>query len=229
MTVADPDQGITLNVGGDPANLPSQQNAEFGGLLVRLNRLYLSEADRTARMLTLSEGNLSHLAAEDREEIFNGVAHVSLAHRSPYSYLRRTANAAPVNNSTALVSDATLTSPLAASSTFTYSGLIKYSASTVADIKVLVELPVGASGETCLKGPSVGNTVAAGDTTYMVTTGSTTPFGGIGVGTVVFCEFWGRVTTVAAGNLVVRYAQQNLEVSDVTVRADSWMEVIKRS
>lgn len=231
MTVLDPDQGITLNVGTDPANLPSQQNSEFAGLLSRLNLRYANEAARTANHPASVEGEESHLAAEDRKEIYDSASWISLAHRSVYAYLRRTTDAAAINNSVALVSDAVMTSALAAAATYTFKGTLIYDCSTVADVKVAIAWPGGANGKSYFHGLAPGAATLDFDARYALATASasTFGFGGLGVGTIGFLKFEGRVTTVGAGNLVVQYAQQNLEATNLTIRADSYLEVIRRS
>lgn len=231
MVIPTPNQGIPEQQGADPANLPGAQTAWDGVMENRLFQRYADAADRVARNAAPNEGEAWHLAAEDRDEQWNGVAAISLAHRSSYAFLRRTTDAAPVISSIVLVSDAIMTSALTAASTFTFNGTLIYDASTVADLRIAIAWPGGASGKSYFHGLDVAAAGVNGDAKYTVTTASATnfSFGGAGVGTLTFVKFEGRVTTVGAGNLVVQYAQQNSEATNLTVRADSYLEVIQRA
>lgn len=216
MTALDPDQGITLQVGTDPANYPPAQNIFFAGLLPRLNRLYLNEADRTARMLTLSENNISSLAAEDRVDIYNGVNHVSLRTRSNFQSVRRATDAAPINNNIGLVSDAVMTTVLpAVTGIFRFRDVIVYSSSQIADYKIAYTFPGTAwwGGD----GIAVGAAGTTGDGQYAVTTvsGTSAAFGGAAVGTRLLLTVEGEVTLAGVGgNLVLQYAQQTLDATN---------------
>lgn len=216
MTISDPDQGITLQVGTDPANEPSAQTAEFGGLLTRMNRLYVDEADRTARMLTLTENNISSLSASDRVEIFNLVNHISLRTRANFQSVRRATDAAAINNSTALVSDAVMTTVLpAVTGIFRFRDVIAYSSSQAADYKIAYTFPGTAWWGGI--GVAVGATATTGDGQFAVTTasGTSAAYGGAAVGTRLILAVEGEVTLAGVGgNLVLQYAQQNLDATN---------------
>jgi hypothetical protein len=216
MTVADPDQGITLQIGTDPANYPSAQNSEFGGLLTRMNRKYVDEADRTARMLTLAEGDLSHLSASDREEIFNGVDHISLRTRANFQSVRRATDAANINASTVLVSDATMTTVLpAVTGVFAWEDVIVYSSAQAADYKIAYTFPGTAWWGGV--GLAAAATATTGDGQFAVTTvsGTSAAYGGAAVGTRLILVVKGEVTLAGAGgNLVLQYAQQTSDASN---------------
>lgn len=216
MTVADPDQGITLQVGTDPADEPSAQTAEFGGLLTRMNRLYADEADRTARMLTLTENNISSLAAEDRVEVYNGAAHISLRTRGNFQSVRRTTDAANINNSTVLVSDAVMTTVLpAVTGVFAFRDTIVYSSSQAADYKVAYTFP--GTGWWGGDGIATGAAGTTGDGQFAVTTvsGTSAAFGGAAVGTRLMMTVEGEVVLVGVGgNLVLQYAQQAADATN---------------
>jgi hypothetical protein len=216
MTVLDPDQGITLQVGTDPANLPSAQNAEFAGLLQRMNRLYANEAARTALMLVLAENNISSLAAEDRTEIFNGLNHISLRTRANFQTVRRATDAAAINNSTALVSDAVMTTVLpAVTGVFRFRDTIVYSSSQAADYKIAYTFPGTAWWGGV--GLATGATGTTGDGQFAVTTasGTSAAYGGAAVGTRLLLMVTGEVTLAGVGgNLVLQYAQQTLDATN---------------
>lgn len=227
MTALDPDQGITLQVGTDAANLPGAQNSEFGGLLLRMNRLYVNEADRTARMLSLAEGCLSYLAAEDREEIYNGVNHISLRTRANFQSVRRTTDTVPINNSVTLVSDATMTTVLpAVTGIFRWRDVVIYSSAQAADFKIAYTWPGTAWWGGI--GLSTGAAATTGDGQFAVTvvSGTSTAYGGAAVGTRLIAVVEGEVTLAGAGgNLVLQYAQQTLDVSNTVVHLGTSREL----
>lgn len=233
MTVADPDQGITLNVGTDPADLPAQQNAEFGGLLVRLNRLYANEAARTANRTSLIENGISSLAAEDRVEVWNGVADVSLKTRALFQHVRRSTDAANINNSTALVSDPTLVTTLpAVTGIFKWRDVIYYSSSQVGDYKAAYLFTAGTviwGGN----GIAVGAAGTTGDAQFAVQTVSdaSSAYGGAAVGTRLMLVVEGEISLAGVGtNLTLRYAQQTLDATNtVPAYAGSYREVWRMS
>ena len=115
MVIPTPNQGIPEQQGADPADLPSAQVSWDGVMENRLFQRFLSDADRVAKHnVGLVEGEVWHLAAEDRNEQWNGTDPISLYRRSLFSYARRTTDAAAINNSTALVSDLVLATVLPA-------------------------------------------------------------------------------------------------------------------
>lgn len=219
MTVADPDQGITLQVGGDPANYPSAQNAMFGGVLTRLVRHYASVADRTARMTSLNENDISTIADLDRVEVYNGANHISLHTRSLYHAVRRTTDAAVINNSTVVVLDPILRTGFDnLTGIFCWRDIIIYSSSQAGDYKVSYTWPGG--GATALWGGN-GLAVSAGGTTgdaqFAVTTvsGTTAPYGGAGVGVQLMLIVDGELSLAGTGGeLRVGYAQQTADATN---------------
>lgn len=216
MTVLDPDQGITLNVGTDPANLPSQQNSEFAGLLSRLNLRYANEAARTANHPVSVENEVSWLTAEDRGEVYNGTNWISVRTRANFQSVRRTTDAANINNSVALVSDATMTTVLpAVTGIYRWKDVIVYSSAQAADYKIAYTFP----GTAWWGGIGLAPAAAAttGDAQFAVTnvSGTSAAYGGAAVGTRLILVVEGEVTLVGAGgNLVLQYAQQTLDVSN---------------
>jgi hypothetical protein len=229
MPVNSANQGIPEQQGTDIAYLPGAQVAWDGVMENRLAQRYASIADRTARNPAPNEGEVSHLADVDRYEVFNNANWISLGLRSKYFFGIRGTDQAAINNSTALVSDGTMSAPLVAAGTFTFTGTLIYDCSTVADLKIAIAWPGGASGKTYYWGLDPAVTTATASSKQGLTTASATTFSfaGVGVGTLVTVKFEGRVTTVGAGNLVVQYAQQNLDATNLTIRADSFLEVMR--
>lgn len=210
MTTSTPNQGITQQTGTDPANLPGAQTAWLGQEENRLAQRYTNEADRTARNAAPNEGEISHLAAEDREEIYNSAAWISLYSRSVFQQVRRTTDAAAINASVALVSDATMTTLLPnVTGIFRWRDVITYSSSQAADYKIAYTFPGTAWwGGVGLATAAVATT---GDAQFAVTTvsGTSSAYGGAAVGTRLILIVEGEVTLAGAGgNLVLQYAQQ---------------------
>lgn len=216
MTTSTPNQGIVQQTGTDPANLPGAQTAWLGGEENRLAQRYLNEADRTARNPTPNEGEISYLIAEDREEIFNGAAWISLYSRSLFQQVRRTTDAAAINASTVLVSDATITTTLPpVTGIFRWRDVIVYSSSQAADYKIAYTFPGTAWwGGT---GVATGATATTGDGQFAVTTvsGTSVAYGGAAVGTRLIVVVEGEVTLVGAGgSLVLQYGQQTSDATN---------------
>lgn len=216
MTIPSTNQGIPLQQGSDPANLPGAQVSWNSVMENRLVQRYLSEADRTARNPAPNENELSALAAEDRVSVFNGVNWVSLYGRSLFQFVRRTTDAAAINNNTGLQNDATLVTVLpAVTGIFKWRDVIVYSSSQIADYKIAYTWPGTAwwGGQ----GVAIGATGTTGDGQFAVTTvsGTSAAYGGAAVGTRLIVIVDGEVTlSGAGGNLQLQYAQQTLDATN---------------
>ncbi len=228
MSTVTPDQGIIIPVGTDGADNPQAFIDQTAGVESRLVLRYTNLADRTARHTAPVEGQITDLAAESRADAYDGAAYISAGTRGLYARRMRTTNAAVINNSTALVSDATLTVPLDVTGVFRYYGRIYYSCATAADIKAAFTFPAvaangarwGAIGREAATPTNVETYVADGSGVVAI-------LGGTGVAGIQFFDFDGFISTTATGNLVTQYAQNTANVSDLTVRFGSWLEVVK--
>lgn len=214
MTTTTGNQQIVEQVGTDPADLPAAQVAEVGSFENRLWQRYTNEADRTARNPTPNENEASALASEDRAEIFNSAAWISLHPRSLFQYVRRTSDAANINNSTALVSDTTLVTTLpAVTGIYHWEDTIFYSSSQAGDYKVAYLFTAGTviwGGN----GLATGATATTGDGQWAVQTASdvTSAYGGAAVGTRLILKTWGEISLTGTGtNLTLRYAQNTAD------------------
>lgn len=228
MSTTTSDQGITIPVGTDPADNPQAFIDQTAGVESRLVLRYTDLADRTARHTAPIEGQLTDLATEDRMDAYDGATYISATVRGLYARRMRTTNAAAINNSTVLVSDATLTVPLDVTGTYRFRGRIYYDGATAGDFKLAFTFPaVAANGA---KWGLLGREAAtATNVTALVATASGTAIaaGGSGVGTSTFADFDGFITTTATGNLVAQYAQNTADVSNLTIQFGSWLEVAK--
>lgn len=210
MTTNTPNQGIVQQQGTDPANLPGAQTAWLGGEENRLWQRYVNEADRTARNAAPNENEVSALASEDRAEIFNSSAWISLRTRSQFHSVRRSTDAAAINASTVLVSDGVITTTLpAVTGVFRWRDVIVYSSSQAGDYKIAYLFPGTAWwGGT---GLATGATATTGDGQFAVITasGTSAAYGGAAVGTRLILVVEGEVTlSGAGGSLTLQYAQQ---------------------
>jgi hypothetical protein len=225
------DQQITMPVDADSADNPVAFVNSVADIETRLVRRYTSEADRTARMLSLSENDISTLATEDRAEIYNGSAHVSLYRRSLFALARKTANLTLTQNSTALQNVTELLAAVPTAGTFGFRAVIYYSSATVADIKFAFLLPAGGTVLWGGIGVVTGGG-ASGDANFATAAASdaTVPYGGNAVGVVLNLQIEGEYTAGGtAGNLQLRAAQNTADLSNTVIHAGSRLEVWRHS
>lgn len=229
MSTNTPDQQITEPIGTDLANNPLAFSDMLADVEQRLVRQYTNVADRAARMLALAENQISSLSTENRLDVYDGTKHISLLSRAYNNNLMRTADAAAINNSTTLVSDAVLTAPIVpvGSTTYIIDFVIFYDCSTVADLKLTLTTPAATALRWVGQGLATTTSATAGDLRAPVITasGTTDSWGGAGVGTGLAVVGTGYLTTATSGNIVVQYAQQNLDATNLTVRAGSRLRV----
>jgi len=231
MPTDTPDQQITMPTDPDSADNPVAFNQAVGDLENRLVRRYTTEADRTARMLTLNDGDISHLTAPSvglpRTEAYNSADHISLYRRSVFTYVRK-GTAETINNSTALQNDDELVAALPAAGTYQFELNLLYSATTVADIKFAFTFPAPAGCSWTAIGLATTATTSTGDATFSFAnaSGTSVAFGGIGAGAAVPIRICGDIVMGGvAGNLQLQWAQQNLEATNCIVYDTSNMRV----
>lgn len=230
MPGATTDQALSLPIGADAANNPTAFGNFVAGVEPRLVRLYTNEADRTAKMLVLAENELSGLASENRVEVYNGAAHISLYTRALYASVRKTANqnVGPSNTTLQNVTDLVVALPGITGAIFSFRGVVFYDSATAADIKLAFTIPAGASMRWAPMGIATGATTQSFDGAFGATTGSGTglQLGGAGVGTDLHCLIHGEVTMgVTAGNLQLQAAQGTSDATATTVQSRSRLEV----
>lgn len=221
------DQQITTPTGTDAADNPVAFVNNVADIEPRLVRRYTNEADRTARMLSLTENAISSLAAEDRVDIYDGTTHISLYNRALFAQPRVTTLQNLTLSSTALQSVTALVAPVPAAGTFAFRGIIYYSSSSTADIKFAFLLP--AAGTIVWNGPGVvpGGT-GTGDTTgsTAVASDASLSYAGNGLGVIMACQIEGTyVAGGTAGNLQFRAAQNTSEATQSIIHAQSRLEV----
>lgn len=221
------DQQITTPTGTDAADNPVAFVNNVADIEPRLVRRYTNEADRTARMASLTENAISSLAAEDRVDVYDGTTHVSLYSRALFAQPRVLVNQNLTLSSTALQSVTALVAAVPAAGTFAFRGIIYYSSSSTADIKFAFLLP--AAGTIVWNGPGVvpGGT-GTGDTTgsTSVASDSSLSYAGNGLGVIMACQIEGTyVAGGTAGNLQFRAAQNTSEATQSIIHAQSRLEV----
>jgi hypothetical protein len=227
MSTNTPDQQITIPVGTDLADNPQAFTDFVADVEPRLVLKYTNVADRTARHTAPTEGDLTGLASENRYDVYDGAAYVSLYTRSFHAYLRRTTDAAAINASTVLVNDPVLVASLDTGATYGWECIIYYDSSTTADIKFAFTTPTFSFMRWSLTGLATTATTNEGSVRIATVnvSGTSSQLGGIGVGTIVSAKLEGSITTTAAGNLQLQYAQQTSDATNTTVRTGSDLKV----
>jgi len=221
------DQQITLPIGVDTADNPVAFINFVADVEQRLVRRYTNAADRTARMLVLTENDLSTLAAEDRVEVYDGIDHVSLYSRCLFSQTRVNPSQILTQNTTVLQNVTNLFAPMPLTGSFGFRAGIFYSSSVTADIKFAFSIPAAASILWNGNGVVLGSGVS-GDGTFNTANASDAAlsYGAAGVGTTLFCSIEGSyIAGGTAGNLQFRAAQNTAELSNTTIVATSRLEV----
>lgn len=229
MPVNTSDQQITMPVDADSADNPVAFVNMVADVESRLVRTYTDEADRTARMLSLAENNISGLATENRIDAYDGTNHVSLYRRSLFAMVRLTASQTLTASSTALQNVTSIVVAMPAAGTFTFRGVVYYEATTVADIKFAFTIPAGASMRWNIMGVAVGG-AGTGDATFSTTTTSdaSISFGGAGAGTTLAAQIEGDYAAGGtAGNLQFRAAQNTSEASSTIITSRTRLEVFR--
>lgn len=229
MPTNTPDQQIPLPVDPDTADNPVAFNQFVGTVEQRLVRLYTDEADRTARMLTVVENELSGLASENRIDAFDGTNHVSLYRRGLHAMNRTTAtqNVGPSNTTLQNLTNMVVAVPGIVGAVFRWRGCVFYDSATAADIKFAFTIPAGATmgwGGMGLASNVAGST---GDASMpeTATSGAALTFGGGGVGVGIWMQFEGELTMAAtAGNLQMQAAQQTSDATATTIHTRSFIE-----
>lgn len=235
MPTDTPDQQITMPVDADAADNPLAFSQAVGDIEPRLVREYTTEADRTARMLSLSVNDISSLSAPTsglaRLDSYSGTAHQSLYVRGFHSFVRKASNQT-INNSTTLTNDTALLASLPSTGTHMFEMDIIYSSTTVADIKFAMTIPAGAFLTLLGVGLATTATTSVGDMNNFATAtaGTAGAFGGIGAGSFLPLRLWGEVATGGtAGNMTLQWAQNTLEATNTVVHNGSRMFVWKTS
>jgi hypothetical protein len=227
MPAVTPDQGLSLPIGADVADNPAAFTNFVAGVEPRMVREYTNEADRTARILVLAENDISTLATENRVDIYNGAAHISLHTRSVF-LTTRVAVAQVLTASSIVLQNVTNMAaalPGTVGAIFQWRSYVYYDASTAADIKFAYTIPAGASMRWGIMGLGTGGTNPSPYATTN-TSGTALAVGALGLGTVHWATIVGEVTMGAtAGNLQLQAAQAAADASVTQIIERSFMEV----
>lgn len=229
MPTDTPDQQITMPVDADGADNPVAFVNGVADIEPRLVRLYTNEADRTARMLTLLENNISGLATENRLDAYDGANHISLYTRSMFSLVRNSASQTLTPSSTALQNVTGLVVAVPAAGNFGFRSTVWYSSATAADIKFAYTIPAGGSILWNGMGVITGGT-GTGDFTATTANASdaSISYGGNGVGVALCCQIEGvYVAGGTAGNLQFRAAQNAADATNTVIHTNSRLEVFR--
>ena len=231
MSTNTPDQQITLPVDADAADNPVAFTDFVADVENRLVRRYTDAADRTTRMVSLNENDLSSLGTENRVEVYNGSSHISLNTRALFAMLSKSANQTLTLSSTALQNVTDLVVAVPTAGTFAFRGVVYYESSAVADIKLAFNMPAAGT----LRWNGLGPVVAGGttgDATFSTVTAAdgTISYGGGGAAAVLACQIEGEyVAGGTAGNLQLRAAQNTGEATNTIIHIRSRLEVWRLS
>ena len=221
------DQQITMPVDADSADNPVAFVNGVADIEPRLVRRYASIADRTARMLSLTENAISTLADVDRVEVYDGANHVSLYTRSLFALARSSADQNLTLSSTTLQNVTSLVAAMPTAGTFGFRCFVWYSSSTTADVKLAFSVPAGATIRWTGVGMVSGSSTS-GDVNFTTPAASdaTAAYGANGVGSVIGIQLEGTyVAGGTAGNLQMRAAQNAVDATQTVIHANTRMEV----
>lgn len=139
--------------------------------------------------------------------------------------LIRTTDAAAINNNTALVTDAIMQFAVPAAGNYVIEGVLIYDCTSVADIKVRFNYSGTGTGEFVAPVLTTAATSSATNQGNFAARDLNSNFAGggygTGVGNLAAIGYSGTLIATGAGTFSIQYAQNNLEVSDLTVRAGS--------
>lgn len=130
------------------------------------------------------------------------------------------------NNTTAYV-DSALAIPASAGRTYAIEGLLVITSTTVADAKVRLTGPTGATARLAGTRVVLGVAGSQGDIDVAAAAiSSEYGIGAAGIGTAIGVPISGRLSTAdAAGTLTLQWAQYTAEVSNTTLVQGSWMKI----
>lgn len=227
MPTVTADQGLSLPVDADSADAPVAFANFVAGVEPRLVRLYTDEADRTARQLVVAENELSGLGTENRVEVYNGTANISLRTRAVHTTTRVAVDQTLTASSTVLqnVTNMVATLPGVAGAIFQWHCRIFYDAAAASDIKFAFTVPAGVSMRWGLNSLGTGGTNPSPYATTNIS-GTALPAGALGVGTGLYAFIEGELTMGATGGaLQLQSAQNTADLSTTLILARTFMEV----
>lgn len=227
MSTNTPDQQITLASGGDAANLPQALIDMIADMETRLVLKYTNEADRAARHTAPVEGDLTDLATENREDVYNGSVYISAHARGFFTHARKAANQT-FNNDTTLANITDMVSTLPTVGSFGWRNIIFYDSSVTADAKFAYTWPAGATGRWGIVGLATTAVATTGDAQFATSSvsGTSVAVGGAAVGTVLMAIIEGEIIMGGTGgNLQLQAAQQTLDATVTTIRDRSRLQV----
>lgn len=232
IDIADGFYGIQATNTTQPTIRDTQFVEHTGATTARAFRYTSSVTNGSARnndLTQISAASKFTNAGTGTSDIRNNRPVVDATAVAPVTVLQTT-DSAPVNNSTVQVTSTALTMSLEANSTYTFSGIIFYDASTAGDLKAAWAIPTGATGKWSSDAPasnvSIVTAATANRAQHDITTGSAS-CGGAGVATIGTMKPQGYITTTTAGTFAFRYAQLVADPTDLTIRAGSYITATK--
>lgn len=220
------DQQIPLPIDPDTADAPTFAAAMTAVIEPRLVSRYVNTADRTARNPSPVAGSFSYLTTEARwDRCVTGGGSPVWWEAFPF-WVRKTAEAQVVNNSTVFISDTHLLLPVVANARYELSGFWLWDSGVTGDIKFQW---IGPAGFTMpLWGVTAPDTALAFSNGFSQAAGTLIARGGAGIGTFVAGLLYGEVVTAGtAGNIQLQWAQNAAEAVNTRMKQDSWIKLIR--
>lgn len=237
MPTPTPNQGIPIQDGPDPADLPSAQTSEVGGFEHKLVMQFTSEADRINRYpAPIAENDVSTLADVDRVEIWNTASWISLLHRAYSTEVEVLTDQTLSASSIVLQNVTALVAPLPTAGVFRFELDFFIDATTTSDCRLAFTWPAGVTNARWSGiGPATTITAGVGDGVFgpaVITSANFIAFGTSGAGNAntVYIHAAGRLTMGGtAGNLQVQACQNASDASAIVVRTGSLLRVWRTS
>lgn len=225
MPTIDPDQGASLPSLTDLANNPAAFTNFYANVISRENLRYTTAANRTALHPANTLGEESFLTTLLRKELNNGSAWLSLEAASAFYVFRigSGADQALTVSSTTPQNMTGFAAPLDIG-TYSFTGGIYYDGPAAGDIKFDWTTPTTSQFRWSLTALATTAATNEGDVRISSTTNPATALvaGTVGVGTVVWANYEGLLTTTATGTLQMRAAQNTADPAVTTLRSVSW-------
>jgi hypothetical protein len=217
------DQGLTLPIAADAADVPSVLTTLAPQWEQRMVKVYADAADRAARNPTIVAGEFCYLTAEGRwDKAVVGGTPGTWWEAFP-QWVRKANETQVVNNSTVMVNDSALVLPVQANARYQGEYWLLIDSGTTGDFKVNFTLPAGG---TLLTHSiiAVDTALAFGQRSSIVAADLTA--GGASIGTFVVIRGQLQLTTVAtAGNAQMQWAQNAAEAVNTRIKTNSWLRL----
>lgn len=139
----------------------------------------------------------------------------------------KTSNGTAFPSTTTLANESGMAVAVAASTTYDFDAEIVYEAGVTADIKLAWTFPTATFYYTAATISTAGAYVPI--VSAAEASGTSKPFGGVGIGTPTVVKYSGFIVVTTAGNLQLQRAQNVLTAENTRINAGSWMRISQAS